>query len=327
MSEEISNGGGKMLAGKELADYINQRIEEEEGYFDCETGDFLRAELVTRESFRAALKALREDDTPQIATLRQRVAELELSCSVLKCAINEHIDSSEIKCDWEFSDYRPKCDNGVSSCNNFGLCKAIKDAEPEHGQARAISEAQSKAIASVMRGIGIERKQVAITLDMALKEIEKLEADNQRLREVIGRRLQEGCPPMTKCPEKFDCNDCWDEWFFAALAATAQAKNTAPSFVCSSCGCTCYKVAESYGGVYCTDCGKHLPEDEANGIMFTATTWVLIERVASYTLRIMELSGEGSDELRQAMSQYKAGWHREREFRGRAQGGEQGGEG
>lgn len=61
--------------------------------------------------------------------------------------------------------------------------------------------------------------------------------------------------------------------------------------------------------------------------MFTATTREVIEPVASDTLRIMELSGEGSDELRQAMSQYKAGWHREREFRGRAQGGEQGGEG
>lgn len=39
-----------------------------------------------------------------------------------------------------------------------------------------------------------------------------------------------------------------------------------------------------------------------------------MDKVVAHTLRIMELSGEGSPELIKLMTDYKAGWHREEEF-------------
>lgn len=40
----------------------------------------------------------------------------------------------------------------------------------------------------------------------------------------------------------------------------------------------------------------------------------ICKQLVAHTLRIMELSGEGSQELRDMMAEYKAGWHREVEF-------------
>lgn len=40
----------------------------------------------------------------------------------------------------------------------------------------------------------------------------------------------------------------------------------------------------------------------------------ICKQLVAHTLRIMELSGEGSKELLTLMSEYKAGWHREEEF-------------
>lgn len=49
------------------------------------------------------------------------------------------------------------------------------------------------------------------------------------------------------------------------------------------------------------------------GGKFKADNKICTQLVA-HVLRIMELSGEGSDELLDAMTAYKAGWHREHEF-------------
>ncbi len=40
----------------------------------------------------------------------------------------------------------------------------------------------------------------------------------------------------------------------------------------------------------------------------------ICKQLVAHVLRIMELSGEGGEELRGAMASYKAGWHREGEF-------------
>lgn len=40
----------------------------------------------------------------------------------------------------------------------------------------------------------------------------------------------------------------------------------------------------------------------------------ICKQIIAHALRIMELSGEGSEELRGLMCEYKTGWHREREF-------------
>jgi hypothetical protein len=40
----------------------------------------------------------------------------------------------------------------------------------------------------------------------------------------------------------------------------------------------------------------------------------ICRQLVAHVLRIMELSVEGSEELRTAMAEYKSGWHREKEF-------------
>lgn len=40
----------------------------------------------------------------------------------------------------------------------------------------------------------------------------------------------------------------------------------------------------------------------------------ICKQLVAHTLRIMELSDEGSEELRSLMTEYKTGWHREGEF-------------
>ena len=40
----------------------------------------------------------------------------------------------------------------------------------------------------------------------------------------------------------------------------------------------------------------------------------ICKQLVAHTLRIMELSGEGSPELLALMTDYKTGWHRENEF-------------
>jgi uncharacterized protein YbdZ (MbtH family) len=40
----------------------------------------------------------------------------------------------------------------------------------------------------------------------------------------------------------------------------------------------------------------------------------ICKQLVAHTLKIMELSNEGSDELINLMTEYKSGWHREKEF-------------
>lgn len=62
-------------------------------------------------------------------------------------------------------------------------------------------------------------------------DIERLTAENQRLREAIQRRLREKCPPVSECMSTSEscwdesmCEECWDEFFKRALAGGEEAK-------------------------------------------------------------------------------------------------------